>query len=36
MLDRETRQVRAQVIPKVKREILMEAILDNVEKAHHL
>jgi len=32
MLDRETRQVRAKLIPKVKREILMEAILDNVEK----
>jgi transposase-like protein len=32
MLERETRQVRAQVIPKVRREVLMEAILNNVEK----
>jgi transposase-like protein len=32
MLDRETRQVRAHVIPQVKREILMEAILANIEK----
>jgi transposase-like protein len=32
MLDRETRQVRAQVIPDVKREVLMNAILGNVEK----
>ncbi|MGA3100273.1 MAG: IS1595 family transposase [Terracidiphilus sp.] len=32
MLDRETRQVRAHVIPEVKREILMEAILSNIEK----
>jgi transposase-like protein len=32
MLDRETRQVRAHVIPQVKREILMDAILNNVEK----
>ncbi len=32
MLDREARQVRAHVIPEVKREVLMEAILGNVEK----
>jgi transposase-like protein len=32
MLDRGTRQVRAEVIPQVKREVLMDAILANVEK----
>ncbi len=32
MLDREARKVRAHVIPEVKREVLMEAILGNVEK----
>jgi len=32
MLDREARQVRAHVIPQVKRETLMNAILANVEK----
>jgi len=32
MLDRETRKVRAHVIPEVKRELLMEAILSNIEK----
>jgi transposase-like protein len=32
MLDRETRQVRAQVIPEIRREVLMNAILNNVEK----
>ena len=32
MLDRETRKVRAQVIPEVKREVLMNLILNNVEK----
>lgn len=32
MLDRETRMVRAQVIPEVKRETLMNAILANIEK----
>jgi transposase-like protein len=32
MLDRETRKVRAQVIPDVKRDVLMNAILKNVEK----
>lgn len=32
MLDREARQVRAHVIPEVKREVLMEAILHNIEK----
>ena len=32
MLDRELRQVRAQVVPNVNREILMDAILKNVEK----
>jgi transposase-like protein len=32
MLDREARQVRAHVIPEVKREVLMEAILGNIEK----
>jgi len=32
MLDRETRQVRAHVIPEVKRNVLMEAIIANVEK----
>ena len=32
MLDREARQVRAHVVPEVKREVLMEAILSNIEK----
>lgn len=32
MLDREARQVRAHVIPEVKREVLMDSILANVEK----
>jgi transposase-like protein len=32
MLDREARQVRARVVPEVKREVLMEAILGNIEK----
>ena len=32
MLDREARQVRAHVVPEVKREVLMEAILKNIEK----
>ena len=32
MLDREARQVRAHVIPEVKRDVLMEAILGNIEK----
>lgn len=32
MLDREARQVRAKVIPHVKREVLMDAILENIEK----
>jgi transposase-like protein len=32
ILDRETRKVRTQVIPEVKRETLMNAILDNVKK----
>ena len=32
MLERQTRQVRANVIPQVKREVLMDAILANVEK----
>jgi transposase-like protein len=32
MLDRETRQVRAQVIPNVKREVLLDAILNNIDK----
>jgi transposase-like protein len=32
MLDREARQVRAHVIPEVKREVLMDAILSNIEK----
>jgi transposase-like protein len=32
MLDRETRQVRTQLIPTVNREALMDAILSNVEK----
>jgi transposase-like protein len=31
MLDRETRQVRARVVPNVKREVLLDAILNNVE-----
>ncbi len=31
ILDRETRKVRAQVIPQVKREVLMNAILDGVK-----
>jgi transposase-like protein len=32
MFDREARKVRAHVIPEVKREVLMEAILKNIEK----
>ena len=32
ILDRETRKVRTQVIPEVKRETLMNAILDNVKR----
>jgi transposase-like protein len=32
MLDREARKVRAHVIPEVKREVLMEAIIGNIEK----
>jgi len=32
MLDREARKVRAQVIPNVKREALLDAILENVQK----
>jgi len=32
VLDRDTRQVRAQVIPQVKREVLMDAILNSIEK----
>ena len=32
MLDRESRKVRTQVIPEVKRSVLMDAILANVEK----
>src|ERR1035441_3977027 len=32
MLDRETRKVRTQVLPEVKRSVLMDAILANIEK----
>ncbi len=32
MLDRETREVRAHVIPQIKREVLLDAILNNIEK----
>ena len=32
MLDRDTRQVRAQVVPNVKRETLQNAILEQIEK----
>jgi len=32
MLDRELRQVRAQVVPNVKREVLQNEILKNIEK----
>jgi transposase-like protein len=32
LLDRETRKVRTEVIPKVKRDVLMNAIVNNVEK----
>jgi transposase-like protein len=32
MLDRETREVRAHVIPTVRRDVLMDAILRNIEK----
>ena len=32
MLDREARKVRAKVIPQVKREVLQEAILENISK----
>lgn len=36
MLDRESRQVRAKVVPNVKRETLQEHILENVEKRSHV
>lgn len=36
MLDREARQVRAKVVPNVKRETLQEEILKNVEKHSHV
>jgi transposase-like protein len=36
MLDREARKVRTQVIPKVKREVLMDAILQNIEKGSNI
>lgn len=32
MLDRDTRQVRAHVIPQIRREVLMNSILNNIEK----
>jgi transposase-like protein len=32
MLDRDTRKVRAEIIPQVKREVLMDAILKGIEK----
>ena len=32
MIDRNTRQVRAHVIPEIKREVLMDSILTNIEK----
>jgi transposase-like protein len=32
MIDRDTRQARAHVIPEVKREVLMNAIFENIEK----
>jgi transposase-like protein len=32
MLDRSTREVRAHVIPQVRRDVLMDAILNNIEK----
>ncbi|MGP8260932.1 MAG: IS1595 family transposase [Acidobacteriaceae bacterium] len=32
MIDRNTRQVRAHVIPGIKRQVLMDAILNNIEK----
>jgi transposase-like protein len=32
MLDRETRQVRAQVLPMIRRDVLMNAILENAER----
>jgi transposase-like protein len=32
MLDRETRKVRTEVIPQVRRDVLMNAIINNVEK----
>lgn len=32
MLDRETREVRAHVIPQIRRDVLLDAILNNVEK----
>ena len=35
MLDRETRQVRAHVIPNVKRETLQNAILNHIEGGSH-
>jgi transposase-like protein len=36
MLDRESRQVRAKVVPNVKRETLQEEILKNIEKHSHV
>jgi len=36
MLDRETRQVRAKVVPNVKRETLQSEILKNIEKRSHV
>lgn len=36
MLDRESRRVRAKVIPNVKRETLQEEILNNIEKHSHV
>jgi transposase-like protein len=36
MLDRESRQVRAKVVPNVKRETLQEHILENIEKWSHV
>jgi transposase-like protein len=32
MLDRDTREVRAHVIPQIRREVLMDSILENIEK----
>src|ERR1017187_1675349 len=36
MLDRETREVRAHVIPQIRRDVLVDAILNNVREGHEV